>query len=426
MPDLVLRGIRGVMGEPGAFQPAHADLVVEGGRIAAVLPAGTAPRGHAEVEGDGLLALPGLVDGHVHFNDPGRSDWEGWACGSAAAAAGGVTTVVDMPIDSDPPTVTVAALQAKRDRALSVSVVDFALWGGLTPEAVPRAGDLLAAGAVGLKAFACDSGWDDFPAVDEASLLAGLRAVASTGGVVALHAELPVGAREGMADIETPVVAWAGRLAAEASARLHVVHVSSADAVLEASRWPGLTVETCPHYLCLDAEEAAGIGAVCNPPIRDRANQARLWKAVSAGLVHSIASDHSPCSAAMRTGPDPWAGLSGVQTLLPVLLTGGLDPLVLADLGTAAARILRLPGKGALAPGYDADLVLVDPAASWRLRPADLRYRHPVSPWLGRSLTGRVEMTLVRGRPVYRRAEGVTGESRGRFLRPEPMPGQVP
>lgn len=418
MPDLVLRGVRGVMGEPGAFRQAQADLVVTGGRIAAVLPAGTAPRGHSEIEADGLLALPGLVDGHVHFNDPGRSDWEGFECGSAAAAAGGVTTVVDMPIDSDPPTVTVAALEAKRDRALSVSVVDFALWGGLTPQAAPRAGDLLAAGAVGLKAFACDSGWDDFQAIDEASLLAGLRAVAATRGVVALHAELPADARDGMTttDIETPVVAWAGRLAAQASARLHVVHVSSADAVLEASRWPGLTVETCPHYLCLDDDEAAEVGAVCNPPIRDRANQARLWEAMSAGLVHSIASDHSPCTAAMRTGPDPWAGISGVQTLLPVLLTYGLDPLMLANLGTSAARILNLPGKGALALGYDADLVLVDPTATWTLAPADLYYRHPVSPWLGRSLTGRVEMTFVRGHRVYHRPEGITSEPRGRFL----------
>jgi allantoinase len=220
--DLLVRGARVVQGRAGRRRLDQADLLVSAGRIAAVLPAGSGPPGVREIDADGLLALPGLVDAHVHFDEPGREHWEGWATGSAAAAAGGVTTVVDMPIDSAPPTVTVAALAAKRECATRKSIVDFALWAGLTPESLHHVDDLLAAGAVGLKAFGCESGWEDFPPVDSRTLGGGLRAADRVGAVVALHAELPHAQRAGTTDVrsadraedaEAPAVAWAARCA---------------------------------------------------------------------------------------------------------------------------------------------------------------------------------------------------------------------
>jgi allantoinase len=215
-------------------------------------------------------------------------------------------------------------------------------------------------------------------------------------------------------------VAWAGKLAAGTGGRLHIVHVSAAEAVDEARRWPGVTVETCPHYLGLTADDVEVIGpeAWCAPPIRDAGNRQRLWDRVLSGAVDCIASDHSPCPTAAKQGPEPWLGITGVETGLSVLLDDGRLPLDdLVRLTTAAAELLHLPGKGRLTPGFDGDLALVDPQATWTVEPAALHNRHRRSPWTGRTLRGRVVRTLLRGRTVFDIDDGPRSPGGGRVLR---------
>jgi len=386
-----------------------ADVVIAGERIVDIVAPGTAETVGAEViDAGGLAVLPGMVDGHVHFDEPGRSDWEGFDAGSAAAAAGGVTTIVDMPIDSDPPTTTAALAEAKADAARARSRVDVALWGGLVPGSVDHLDDLAAVGVVGFKAFACPSGWDDFPAIDEPTLVAGFAAARRHGLPLALHAELePLGHT---AESEVAAIGWAASRAD--GARLHVVHVSAAAAVDEARRWPNVTVETCPHYLALTT--TADPHARCTPPIRDAANQEALWRHVLDGAVDAIASDHSPCPPERR---GEWAGVAGVETTLAVLLSSGRMTLAqVAHLTTAAARLLRLPGKGAIVRGYDADIALVDLDAAWTVSPDALWCRHRSSPFIGRQLGARVVRTLVRGSTVFDLADGPRPHQ-GRVLR---------
>ena len=400
-----------------------ADVVVRDGRVMAVVAPGTigdAGPTTRSVDAGGLLVFPGMVDAHVHFQEPGREEWEGFETGSAAAAAGGVTTVVDMPIDCDPPTVTAALVEAKAVAIERHSRVDVAVWGGLVPASVDDLEGMAAAGVVGFKAFACPSGWEDFPAVDEATLAAGLAAGARLDLPVALHCELePLGHT---AASEVAAVSWAARLAAAAGARLHVVHVSAAAAVDEARLWPGVTVETCPHYLLLDEGEAAVIGATayCNPPIRDLDNQERLWHRLLSGAIDLMASDHSPCPPRLKAGASPWAGIDGVGLALPLLVSDGrLHLTEIARLTTAAARLLRLPGKGFLAPGADADLVLIDPDSPWTIGPQTTWSRHRQSPFAGRTVKARVVMTLVRGRPVFTSGDGPLAPGHGRLVRPQ-------
>jgi allantoinase len=394
------------------------DVAVDHGRVAALEPPGATPRGRLDVDADGLLVMPGAVDAHVHFDDPGREWWEGFDCGSAAAAAGGVTTVVDMPIDSDPPTITVAAMRAKAAAARARSRVDVAIWAGLVPGSVARLAAMAEAGAAGFKAFACPSGWDDFPAVDDASLAAGCSIAAAYDLPVAVHCERPeLGPGP---ESEVAAVRWAAAIARDHGARLHVVHASAVEAVDEARRWSGVTIETCPHYLTLNDHDVARIGSTarCNPPIRDEANRTALWSRVRDGAIDWVASDHSPCPPSWRTGSRPWAGISGVQLTVAVLFDAGLDPVDIARLTTAAARALRLPRKGAIEPGADADIVLVDPDATWVVAPERLHDRHAASPLAGRTLKGEIVRTWVRGRTVYERATGVVDAGGGDVLAP--------
>jgi allantoinase len=391
-----------------------ADIVIEDGRITEMAGSGCG-EGATLLDAGGLLVLPGMVDAHVHFDEPGRADWEGFDTGSAAAAAGGVTTVVDMPIDCDPPTVTAAAVRAKVAAAEAASRVDVALWGGLVPASVDEVEGMVAEGVVGFKAFACPSGWEEFPAADAETLAAGARAAGHLGLPVAVHCEL-AGLGHGV-DSEVAAIAWAAGHVTGAGARLHVVHVSSAEGVDEAHRWPRVTVETCPHYLTLDP--SIGPTANCWPPIRGRAAREELWRRVTDGLVDAIASDHSPCPPALRQADPPWAGIDGVGLPLPVLLSAGrLTVERIAGLTTAAARILGLPGKGALAPGFDADLAVVDPAGRWTPGPATLWSRHRASPYAGTPLTGQVVATVVRGRVVYTLDTGPGPAGGGVFVRP--------
>jgi allantoinase len=418
---LVVRG--GTVVTPGSPGRTADVVVADTGRIVAVMAAGEVVASGAEIlDADGLLVLPGMVDAHVHFDEPGREDWEGFDTGSAAAAAGGVTTVVDMPIDCDPPTTSAGLVAAKAQAAERHSRVDVAVWGGLVPASVGRLGAMVDAGVVGFKAFACPSGWDEFPPADEETLAAGMAAAARFDVPVAVHCELA--ALGHTIESEVAAVGWAAGLAAAAGARLHVVHASSAAAVDEAARWPGVTVETCPHYLVLDERDTTAIGptAHCFPPIRDAANREELWARLGRpdGSIHTVASDHSPCPPARRAGPEPWGGIDSIGVALPFLLSSGrltLDRIL--ELTTAAARLLRLPAKGRIEPGFDADLALYDLGATWEIGPATQWSRHRQSPYAGRQVTGRVMATLVRGRLVYSVENGPCPPGGARVLAPE-------
>jgi allantoinase len=285
-----------------------------------------------------------------------------------------------------------------------------ALWGGLIPDSVDQLVAMADAGVVGFKAFACPSGWDEFPPADEVTLLSGMAAAARLDVPVAVHCELEALSHTVRSEVEA--VGWAAGLAARAAARLHVVHISSADAIDEARRWPGVTTETCLHYLELDEHKGR-----CNPPIRDAQQRQALWERVVHGQVDCIASDHSPCPPLWHPG---WAGLDGVGLPLPLLLSSGrLDPCHIAKLITEAARMLRLPGKGSLEPGADADLVLVDPDAQWEVSRDTQWSRHRLSPFSGTPVKGKVVRTLVRGRTVYVDGAGPCEAGGGKFIRPE-------
>lgn len=414
--DLIVRG--------GAVDGTPVDVVVEDTRIVALTRAGEGGPARRIVEGHGLTVLPGAVDAHVHFDAPGRDEWEGWSTGSLAAAAGGVTTVVDMPIDSNPPTIDVESVRAKRATAEKSSLVDFGLWGGLVPANAGALGDLLGTGVVGLKAFLCDSGWPEFPACGLDALSLGMRAAAGAGLPVAVHCEdqSHFGPHETDRPIaaEVAAVAAAGSVATAEGAALHVVHCSSADAVEEAHRWPGTTVETCPHYLALTDADAARIGAdaVCCPPLRDEENRRRLLALTASGRVDSVASDHSPCPPEQKAGEVPFAGVAGVETALSALLALDTLPLsLIVRLRTAAAALCRLPGKGALRPGCDADLALVDLQARWRVGPDTLHSRHRLSPFTGTTLPGVVVATIVGGTVVYE-AGAAANDPCGHFVTP--------
>jgi allantoinase len=392
-----------------------------------------------EIDATGLLVLPGAIDAHVHFNEPGRTDWEGWATGSRAAVAGGVTTVCDMPLNSHPPVVTAAAFAAKRQAAEAASICDFALWGGLVPGHVDELEALAASGAIGFKAFMCPSGIDDFPPVDLATLRAGMRRAAPLGRPVAVHAEIerPAPApRTGTVasylasrpvEWECDAISAALDLAGETGCALHIVHVSSGRglALVGEARARGVdvTAETCPHYLVLTGEDMERLGAVakCAPPLRDRAERDALVAQVRDGRVDTLGSDHSPAPWTMKAHDDffrVWGGIAGLQHMLPLVLDAGIDAGLVARLiGDNVARRFRLPGKGRLAPGCDADLTLVELGGAHRVEPEALCYRHRVSPYVGRSLGARIRRTLLRGVTVY--CDGrVTASRRGQLLVP--------
>jgi allantoinase len=406
-----------------------ADVAVEDGVVVAVAP--DLEEQPDELDATGLHVLPGAVDAHVHFNDPGRADWEGVATGSAAVVAGGGTCFVDMPLNSYPPTIDAVGFAAKR-AAMDASSCDFALWGGLVPGNADRLEELAELGVVGFKAFMSPSGIDDFAAADDATLLAGMARAAALGLPVAVHAEDPAsllppggsGWRDWAAsrpvEAELHAIEKALGFAGETGCSLHVVHVSSGRGVrlvTEArARGVDATCETCPHYLFLDEDDLDRIGAVakCAPPLRPRAEVDDLWTELLGGTVLFVASDHSPSPPALKGGDAfaAWGGISGCQSLLPLLLSDErLSPSDVARLAaTAPAARFRLP-KGRIEPGADADLALVALGDEWTLAADELSYRHRQSPYVGRPFSARVVQTLVRGR--------LPGEQRGRFVRPE-------
>jgi len=426
--DLLVRG--GTVVRPGGA--ATADIGVFDGVVAAVGPDLEGSAGET-IDASGLHVFPGVVDAHVHCNDPGRADWEGLVHGTRALAAGGATTFVDMPLNASPPTVDGASFDLKVAAAEGAATVDFALWGGLVPGDLDRLDELAARGVVGFKAFMCPTGIDDFGMADDGTLLAGMERAARLGLPVAVHAEnaelttrlaakAVAEGRTTMRDYlaSRPVVAEleaierAVAMAESTGCSLHVVHVSTAAgvALVAAARARGadVTCETCPHYLALDEEDAVELGLVakCSPPLRSRQDVEDLWLAVLDGEVDLVASDHSPGLPESKLGDDvfaAWGGIAGCQTLLRVLLTEGpprgLSLEAVTELSAAApARRFRLAGKGSLEPGADADLTLVDVGIESTLVPAELQSRHRLNPLVGRPLRGRVERTILRGSTV--------------------------
>jgi len=453
--DLAIRGA--IVISDGAYAR---DILIRDGRVSALVEPG-ASTADEEIDAHGLLALPGVVDAHVHFNDPGRSDWEGWTSGSRAAAAGGVTTVIDMPLNSLPPVLDGAAFDAKRAAGERGSLVDFALWGGLVGTDPVPLRELGVRGAVGVKAFLCDSGVPEFPALRDAELISAMHAAADARLLVAVHAEDETLVRDATAAVrasgrrdpgawlasrpalaEARAVGQACAAATESGARLHVVHLSAAEALgaIGVARGAGadVSVETCPHYLVFDAADVLAQGPLlkCAPPVREAANRDALWDAVLGGRIDLIASDHSPCLAVDKLkGRDDifaaWGGIAGVQSVLPAVFTeaarrgGGMDARKVA--GFVAWRLAAKPAerfglgarKGTIAVGKDADVVLFDPAREWTLEPSAVQTRSGLTPYAGRRFVGRVRRTLVRGTTVYRDGEFPAAAGHGRFIAAE-------
>ena len=414
---------------------SRADVAVANGRIVAIgldLP-GTSKE---EIDAAGLHVFPGVIDAHVHFNEPGRTHWEGFATGTAAAAAGGTTTYVEMPLNASPPTLDVESFDLKLKAAQSSSLVDFGLWGGLVPGNLEHLDELADRGVVGYKAFMSNSGIADFQAADDLTLYEGMARAAKLGRIVAVHAEndqiTSELARHAMAEGRTgvrdyltsrPLIAELEAIqrailfASETGCPLHIVHVSSGRSVslvVEAqARGVNVSCETCPHYLVLTEEDVERLGAVakCSPPIRSREEQEALWRHIFAGTLPMVMSDHSPAPADMKTDSNffkVWGGISGCQSLLQLLLTEGYDKrhlplsrIVSLTAENIARRFGLFASKGHLALGADADIALVDLQSQGQLQANDLFYRHQHSPYIGRILRGRIVRTLVRGQTIF-------------------------
>jgi allantoinase len=428
MSDLVIRG------------PEN-DISVEDGIICGI--GRDLPGGRREIDARGLAVLPGIIDVHVHFNEPGRAEWEGAASGSRAFAAGGGTLYFDMPLNSTPCTVNAQAFDEKCAALAKASVTDFALLGGIVPGNREQLAELADRGVIGFKAFLCDSGLAEFPRSDDLTLYEGMCEAARLDLPVAVHAEseeitrgltrrlLDMG-RSGVRDYlnsrpliaEVEAIERATIIAKEAGARLHIVHVSSGRGVATAlgARAGGtdVSIETCPHYLTFTDEDMERIGASakCAPPLRDATERYRLWNAVFDGSIDIIGSDHSPAPPDMKQGDNffcIWGGIAGIQATLPSLL--GQVPLerISELLARNPAQRFRIPRKGRIAVGYDADFALVDMDLTWVLDRETLLQRHPISPYLGREFKGRAVHTLLRGQTI---PLGSRISTRGRLVKP--------
>lgn len=410
---------------------------------------GTARR---EIDATGLHIFPGLIDAHVHFNEPGRADWEGIETGSHALAAGGGTLFFDMPLNAHPPTCDAASFDEKLIAAGEKSVTDFALWGGLVPGNLDQLERLAQCGVVGFKAFMSNSGIEDFENVDSETLREGMKRAAKLGKLVAVHAESDaitsqLAARalaENKISVrdyldsrpiyqELEAIQRAIQYAGETHCALHIVHVSSgAGAALIASaqnQGADVTFETCPHYLVLTEADMEKLGAVakCAPPLRSQSAQDVLWRYLENGYVNTIGSDHSPSPPAMKRNYNffkAWGGISGVQHTLPLLLTEGhvnrgiALQLIAGLVSTKVARRFNLPNKGQIAIGFDADFALVDLKQSFTVAKEDLLYRHKQSPYVGRTLTGRVVQTILRGKPIFQDGK-IVSPPIGRLVKPQ-------
>jgi allantoinase len=451
--ELVVRSRRVITAEGTRAASVH----TSGGRIVAVADWDAVPHGVTLVDGGDAVLMPGVVDTHVHVNEPGRTEWEGFATATAAAAAGGVTALVDMPLNSVPATTTLAALREKQGATEGKLWIDVGFWGGVVPGNRGELAGMAQAGAIGFKCFLVESGVDEFQFVREPDLRPAMVELARLHSQLLVHAEVP-GPIEAAAALqaqthpdprryatylasrpraaEDEAVALVAGLCRETGARTHVVHHASSDSLptIAAARAAGLpfSAETCPHYLAFAAEEIPD-GATawkCAPPIRERENRELLWNALRAGTLSLVASDHSPCSPALKQAEAgdfqaAWGGISGLQLALSVIWTEArargfsLEDVVRWMCAAPAALAGVSATKGRIAPGADADLVLFDDGATFAVTPDKVLHRHKITPYAGRTLAGVVQRTWVRGHLVWD-----AGELRGtpvgrRFSRAE-------
>jgi allantoinase len=413
---------------PDGIGPAT--VLVDGERIAEVVPGAQALPGALDF-GQWVIG-PGLVDCHVHVNEPGRTEWEGFETATRAAAAGGVTALVDMPLNSLPVTTTAAALAAKLSASRDKCFVDVGFWGGVVPGNTSDLGELARGGVLGCKAFLVHSGIDEFPNTTEADLREAMPVLRAAGLPLLAHAELDLGAEMLSQDrrsyrryLESRPKHWEDeairllvKLCRETGCAVHIVHLSSAASVpiLRAAKAEGLpiTVETCPHYLCLEAESIPDGATLykCAPPIREHENREGLWRALLDGVIDFVITDHSPCTPALKLAErgdfeHAWGGIASLSLGLPAVWTEarkrGADLSALFRwMSAAPAKFAGLAGsKGQLAAGFDADLLVWDPDAPITVEAERLFFRHKVSPYLGQELLGRVHHTVLRGKCVY-------------------------
>jgi allantoinase len=436
-PDLVLRGKRVVLPEG---ERASA-IQIRSGAIAAISAFEDIPAGSPMHDAGESIVMPGLVDTHVHINEPGRTEWEGFSTATRAAAAGGVTTLIEMPLNSIPATTTAAAYREKLAAAAGKLWVDVGFWGGLIPGNSAELRPLWEAGVFGFKCFLVPSGVEEFAHVSEADLRAAAPELAALGAPLLAHAELPDPIAAALKHLlkadpksdatwlasrpreaENEAIALLMHLCREFGVRTHIVHLSSSDAIpqLRQAKSDGLavSVETCPHYLTFAAEEI-GEGATefkCAPPIRERENLEKLWAGLGDGTIDLIATDHSPCLPAMKLMGEgdfirAWGGIASLQLSLPAVWTeaasrGYAVPRVAAWLCRGPARLAGLEKrKGTIEVGCDADLVIWNPDAKFVVEPSQLHHRHKITPYAGRTLAGVVETTILRGRKIYERGK---------------------
>jgi len=425
-PDLIIRGQRVVLPETIAPRSVH----IREERIVFVGAYTDVVEGCDIVDAGESVVMPGLVDTHVHINAPGRTEWEGFRSATLAAAAGGVTTVVDMPLNSAPPTTTLAGLFTKLDAARDQCFVDVGFWGGVVPGNTAELAPMFAAGVVGFKCFLVPSGVDEFEHVTEADLRLAMPELTRLGALLIVHAELPGPITDGVAGpdyqaflnsrpraAENEAVELMIRLSREFDTRVHIVHLSSADAIplLREAQAAGvkITAETCPHYLHFVAEEvpAGATEFKCCPPIRERDNREELWDGLKDGTIGLIVSDHSPCPVEMKLRESgdfmkAWGGIASLQLRLPVVWTEARRRgFSLLDLtrwlcANPARQVSFEPQKGSIAVGCDADLVIWSPDTQFTVSASALHHRHKITPYAGEVLTGVVQQTFLRGRKI--------------------------
>lgn len=428
-----------------------ATVHVHGAVIEAIADYDALPAGYERIDVGEAVLMPGVVDTHVHVNEPGRTEWEGFRTATRAAAAGGVTTLVDMPLNAIPPTTTAEALRKKRQEAAGQCLIDVGFWGGVVPGNVKELEGLVREGARGFKAFMCFSGVDEFPGVLEEDLQPAMLELRRLGRPLLVHAEVEepidaVAAHVASMDprsyltylasrppaAEEEAIRLISRLCRETRARTHVVHHSAASALplIRQARAEGLpfTAETCPHYLHFAAEDIRD-GATaykCAPPIRERSNRELLWAALGDGVLELVASDHSPCTPALKKQElgdfmAAWGGISGLQLGLPVTWSGASArgytlSQVVKWMCEAPAKLAGLEHKkGHIAPGYDADLVVFEPEATFQVDLERLEHKHKLTPYAEAGLRGVVTSTYLRGQRVFHQGEHAP-EPKGQFL----------
>jgi len=430
---------------PGGL--VKADLSIEDGIVRQI---GPELSGDTDIDAAGLHIIPAIIDVHLHFNEPGRTEWEGAATGSRALAAGGGAVFFDMPLNSTPCTVNAREFHRKREALAASSIADFGIWGGLIPGNRGEMAELAACGVVGFKAFMSDSGLPEFPRADDLTLWEGMAEAAALNLPVAVHAESEeltkqlslrfalhgsstikdfLASRPVLAEVEA--IQRAALFAQETGAKLHIVHVSSGRGVVAAEnarqRGADLTIETCPHYLYFTEQDLERLGTVakCAPPLRCASDQNELWSELLGGVIDIIASDHSPAPPHMKSGEfmQAWGGIAGVQSTLPVLLQRGhFDkglslPHIAKLLAETPAKRFSIADRGSIQTGNLADFTFVDLEDHFTLRPEDMAHRHAISPYAGERFRGVVRRTMRRGETIFLDGKFPSCKN-GQFIRP--------